>query len=225
MSPKKIISETTENYLKAIYHLCREEDGFSTQSLAERLGVSSPAVTKMLRQLAANQFITYEPYHAVSLTPLGEEIALEVIRHHRLLELYLVETLGFGWDQVHDEAERLEHHISEEFEARIERILGFPAFDPHGDFIPARDGTVPPLVTDTLDAQAGPARMVVRRVADENSALLVYFAERGLRPGASVRLLDREPFGGALRLEVAGQEHRVTPEAARSVFVEKIATD
>lgn len=216
----KVISETVENYLKAIYHLRREGGGASSQAIAERLGVSNPAVAKMLDQLSAGGFIVHSPYQPVHLTPIGEKIALEVIRHHRLIELYLVENLGYGWEQVHDEAEKLEHHISEDFESRIEELLGYPTFDPHGDPIPTREGTVTPPVTDTLDAQNAPARVVVRRVADENPALLIYLAQHELRPGAEVALVDREPFGGSLMLEVNGREQRITPEAARSVFVE-----
>ena len=122
----------------------------------------------MLRHLAKHQLVAYTPYQPVHLTPIGEKIALETIRHHRLLELYLMESLGYGWEQVHSEAERLEHHISEEFEASIERLLGFPAFDPHGDPIPTRDGRMPPLVTATLAAQEDGARLVIRRVTDED---------------------------------------------------------
>lgn len=215
-----LTSEPVQNYLKAIYQLDLHERGASAQEIATQMGVSAPAVTKMLRQLSQHQMIDYTPYQPVRLTALGTQIALEIIRHHRLLELYLTESLGYGWEHVHSEAERLEHHISEEFEDTIDRLLGFPAFDPHGDPIPTRDGQVPPPVTETLQAQEDGAWVVVRRVTDEDAPLLRYLGERGLRPGTVVRLRDREPFGGSLRVEVEGREERVSPQAAQNVFVE-----
>ncbi len=213
-----------ENYLKAIYHLNSEDTGATVQNIAAQVGVSAPGVTKMLQHLAQHSLVAYTPYQPVHLTPLGEKVALETIRHHRLLELYLMETLGYGWEQVHSEAERLEHHISEDFEAAIERLLGDPAFDPHGDPIPTRDGRLPPPVTQSLLTQPDGAELVVRRVTDEDPELLRYFAARNLRPGVPVLLRDREPFGGPLRLQVAGREERVSPDAARHVFVESLTT-
>ena len=177
-------------------------------------------MTKMLRYLSAHDLIVYAPYKPVFLSEKGERIALEVIRHHRLLELYLVESLGFGWEQVHAEAEKLEHHISEDFEATIERLLGYPQFDPHGDPIPTRDGKLPPPVLDNLDGQDIGALLVVRRVSDEDPALLLYLGERGLCPGAKVHILSREPFGGPLCVEIEGNTQFITPHAARNVFTE-----
>ena len=217
-------SEAVQNYLKAIYQICQITSGASVQGIAEQIGVSAPGVSKMLRHLAKHQLVEYTPYQPVRLTSLGKKIALEVIRHHRLLELYLTQSLGYGWDTVHGEAERLEHHISEEFEETIERLLGYPAFDPHGDPIPTRDGQLPPLITDTMDAQADGVRMVVRRVTDEDGDLLRYLGARGLRPGAVLLILDREPFGGSLRIEIDGREVRVAPHAAQNVFIECLAT-
>lgn len=216
------ISEPVQNYLKVIYHLSAQGRGAAVQEIATQIGVSAPGVTKMLQHLARQQFIDYIPYQPVHLTPLGERLALEVIRHHRLLELYLMQSLGYGWEQVHSEAERLEHHISEEFEDAIERMLGYPAFDPHGDPIPTRDGQMPQPVTITLASQQNGSQVIVRRVTDEDPALLRYLGERRLRPGAVVRLLDREPFGGSLRLLVEDGEERLTPDAARQVFVEVV---
>lgn len=213
-------SEAAQNYLKAIHQIGAHGHPVLPHEIAAALGVSPPGVTKMLRHLSTHRMVEYVPYQPVRLTPMGERIALEVIRHHRLLELYLVESLGYGWERVHAEAERLEHHISEDFEASIERLLNFPLFDPHGDPIPTRDGLMPPTVTETLDAQPPNACVVVRRVTDEDPALLVYLAACGLRPNAAVRVLEREPFGGSLRVDVSGQEHRVSPQAARNVFVE-----
>ena len=221
---EKFITEAVEDYLKTIYALCQEggpeDKGASTQKIAARLGVSAPGVTKMLHHLARHELIEHAPYHGTTLTPLGEKVALELIRHHRLLELYLNKSLGFGWDQVHAEADRLEHHISEGFEESIERLLNFPEFDPHGDPIPTRDGQMPRYITATLAAQADGVPLVVRRVTDENPKLLCYLKERRLLPGTPVRIAEREPFGGALVVEVEGSRERISPEAAANVFVE-----
>ena len=221
---EKYITEAVEDYLKTIYALCQEggdeDKGASTQKIAARLGVSAPGVTKMLHHLAKHDLIEHTPYQGTSLTPQGEKFALELIRHHRLLELYLNKSLGFGWEQVHAEAEKLEHHISEGFEASIERLLDFPEFDPHGDPIPTRDGQMPKYITATLAAQADGAALIVRRVTDENPDLLCYLKERRLLPGTPVRIAEREPFGGALVVDVDGSRERVSPEAAAHVFVE-----
>jgi DtxR family Mn-dependent transcriptional regulator len=223
MTTEKFLSESVGNYLKAIYTLCQEERVASTQKIAVRLGVSNPGVTKMLRHLSKHRLVDHTPYQPVTLTPFGEKIALELIRHHRLIELYLMESLGYGWEQVHAEAEKLEHHISEEFEDSIERLLGFPEFDPHGDPIPTRDGKMPKPVTETLASQADGIPIIVRRVTDENPALLLYLKERHLLPGTQMRILEREPFEGSLLVEIAGSIARISPEAARNVFVEVIA--
>lgn len=217
-----IKSEALENYLKTIFQLTSAGIDASVQEIAVRVGVTPAGVSKMLKHLAKHHLVAYVPYQPVTLTDLGQRVALEVVRHHRLLEVYLMETLGYGWEKVHPEAERLEHHISEEFEDAIDKLLGFPSYDPHGDPIPTRDGQMPRTVTSTLESQEGGARVVVRRVTDEDEALLIYFAERGLRPGAVVSLVDREPFGGSLQLRVNGQTVRVTPDAARNVFVEPV---
>ena len=211
--------------MKAIYHLNAGGHRASGQEIAAAVKVSAPGVTKMLQHLAANHLIFYKPYQPVSLTELGERIALEVIRHHRLLELYLMESLGYGWEQVHAEAERLEHHISEDFENSIERLLGSPEYDPHGDPIPTRDGRMPRVPTETLFSQSEGTTVVIRRVTDEDPNLLVYLAERHLRPKAVVYIESREPFGGSLSLIIDGCRERISPDAARSVFVEPTAIE
>lgn len=220
-----LLSESVQNYLKAIYQIGYGERGASAQEIAAQVGVSAPGVSKMLRNLAKHHLIRYEPYQRVHLTEVGEKIALEVIRHHRLIELYLMQSLGYDWDKVHSEAERLEHHISEEFEDSIERLLGYPEFDPHGDPIPTRDGKVARHCTDTLEEQATGACVVVRRVTDENEELLRYLAARDIRPGTVIELMEREPFGGSLRLRLAAGEQRISPDAARNVFVESVASE
>lgn len=213
-----------EDYVKIIYKLQTETETVSTSTLAERTGTSAAAVTKMLKHLAQLNLVSYTPYHGARLSPMGETIALEVIRHHRLLELYLAQAMGYSWDEVDAEAEKLEHVISEEFEESIARLLGFPDFDIHGDPIPTRDGQMPKTVTETLDTQAVGTWVVVRRVSDADAALLRYVGECGLKPGVEVQLLAREPFGGSLSIEIAGLERRISPQAAQNVFVEHCTT-
>src|SRR4051794_36593109 len=150
-----------EDYLKAVYRLRDSVDPgeqVTTQRLADELGVTGPSVTNMVKRLAEMRLLSHTRYHGVDLTPAGEKIALEVIRHHRLLELYLAETLGYPWDEVHAEAERLEHHVSDELEARMDSALGFPTTDPHGDPIPSVEGVISEVAQDRLlDSQPGRA--------------------------------------------------------------------
>ncbi len=222
MNIPKLTTEAVENYLKAIYYLsCDTSDhAASQQKIADHVGVSISGVSKMLRSMAKGDMIVYSPYHPVRLTDRGEKMALEVIRHHRLLELYLVQSLGFGWEEVHGEADRLEHYISEEMETRIESALGFPSFDPHGDPIPTRDGIMPKYSTVTLAAQSDGTSVIVRRVADEDNALLRYLGERGVKPGTVIKIIEKEPFGGSLVLDVCGETQRVSVQAASKVFIE-----
>jgi DtxR family transcriptional regulator, Mn-dependent transcriptional regulator len=203
------ITPAIEDYLKAIYQLDQEEPeagSVTGQRIAERLGVASPSVTNMIKRLSELGLVEHERYRGVELSNTGERIALEVVRHHRLLERYLVEALGYGWDEVHDEAERLEHHISEALEARMAAALGDPTVDPHGDPIPHLDGSVAGADTRKLVDLAPGDVAVVRRVSDQDPERLRYLEQLGLRPGANVRLLEVLPFDGPLRLEIAGTE-------------------
>jgi DtxR family Mn-dependent transcriptional regulator len=203
------ITPAVEDYLKAIYQLEQEEPkagSVTGQRIAERLGVASPSVTNMIKRLSELGLVEHERYRGVELSDTGERIALEVVRHHRLLERYLVEALGYGWDEVHDEAERLEHHISEALEARMAAALGNPTVDPHGDPIPHLDGSVAGADTRKLVDLAPGDVAVVRRVSDQDPERLRYLEQLGLRPGANVRLLEALPFDGPLRLEIAGTE-------------------
>jgi DtxR family Mn-dependent transcriptional regulator len=203
------ITPAIEDYLKAIYQLEQEEPeagSVTGQRIAERLGVASPSVTNMIKRLSDLGLVQHERYRGVELSGTGERIALEVVRHHRLLERYLVEALGYGWDEVHDEAERLEHHISEALEARMAAALGDPTVDPHGDPIPHLDGSVAGADTRKLVDLAPGDVAVVRRVSDQDPERLRYLEQLGLRPGANVRLLEALPFDGPLRLEIAGTE-------------------
>jgi DtxR family transcriptional regulator, Mn-dependent transcriptional regulator len=206
------ITPAIEDYLKAIYQLRHEgpEAGAVTgQRIAERLGVAAPSVTNMIKRLVELRLVEHERYRGVELTAEGERIALEVVRHHRLLERYLVEALGFSWDEVHDEAERLEHHISEALEARMAAALGDPTVDPHGDPIPHLDGSMTTVVGLPLSQLASGQSAEVHRVSDRDPERLRYLEKLGIRPGVAIRVLEALPFEGPLRLEVAGVERMI----------------
>jgi DtxR family Mn-dependent transcriptional regulator len=212
-------SPSVEDYIKAIYQAQVELDEVSTQDIAARVSVSPAAVSKMLRRLGQLQLVHHTPYHGVRLSPPGEKMALGTIRNHRLLERYLVEALGYEWDRVHEEAERLEHHISEEFAEKIDSLLGRPTIDPHGDPIPTRDGAVAAVSRRTLAQQTAPAHLTVRRVRDSDCELLRYLKKLGLTPGTEIELLDREPFEGDFLVRVHDTQVRVAPHAASQIFV------
>jgi DtxR family Mn-dependent transcriptional regulator len=219
--PAAANTEAVEDYAKAIYTLARREDGpVGTSALAERLGVSPGTVTAMLKRMAEIGLVEHEPYRGVALTESGERVALEVIRHHRLIESYLAEALGMPWDRVHDEAEVLEHYISEELEDRIATALGDPEFDPHGDPIPDRElelvgeGAAVPL-TELAPGDRG----TFSRVSDSDPEMLRYLAERGIRPGAELNVRDREHFGGTVTIEVGGEAHAIGERLARRMLV------
>jgi DtxR family Mn-dependent transcriptional regulator len=214
-------SEAVQDYVKAIYALeCRGDSAVTTTALAARLGVAPSSVTAMLRRLDDMALVTHERYRGVRLTAGGKRLALEVIRHHRLIEAFLVEALDMPWDLVHDEAEVLEHYISEDLERRISKRLGNPVLDPHGDPIPtpeldvAADRTVP-----LADLEEGGAA-VFARVSDSDSRMLRYLDERTIRPGAELRLVSVEPFGGPIVVEVGGVRHSLGIELARKMRVE-----
>jgi DtxR family Mn-dependent transcriptional regulator len=215
------ITPPIEDYLKVIYVLVHErgEERASTSAISERMDVSAASATNMMQKLAEMRLVDYVPYHGVSLTEAGEKIALEVIRHHRLIELYLSEALGYSWDTVHEEAERLEHVISEEFEDRIDAMLGHPTTDPHGDPIPPKTGRPPVRTSRPLsDAEVGES-VVVRRVSDRDGELLRQLASLELVPGTQVRILDRS-FEGTITLERDGHRLSVEDEVARRVYVD-----
>ena len=214
------ITPPIEDYLKAIYAVVREsgEGRATTSAIAERMEVSAASATNMMQKLAEMKLVDYVPYRGASLTPAGEKIALEVIRHHRLIELYLAEALGYSWDEVHDEAERLEHVISEEFEDRIDAMLGHPTIDPHGDPIPSKSGRVPEPVHRALDEVPVGETVVVRRVHDRDSEVLRRLAAIDLVPGTRVTVVRRA--AKALTLDRSGATVTVESELAREVFVD-----
>ena len=213
------ITQAMEDYLKAAYRLRQVGGAVTTQRLADELGISGPSVTNMVKRLHDLKLLRHTRYHGVELTEAGERVALEVIRHHRLLELYLAETLGYRWDEVHAEAERLEHHVSEELEARMDTALGFPTRDPHGDPIPTRDGRLEPLADVSLLDVAHGQTATVSRVSDRDPAQLRYLGGLGLYPGAAVTVLGCLPFEGPLRIRVRTAEHLIGRPLAAAVSV------
>lgn len=217
--PEARITPSMEDYLKAVYTLGHDGAPVTTQRLAEELRFSGPSVTNMVKRLAELRLLTHNPYHGVQLTQAGQQVALEVVRHHRLLELYLSEALGYDWDQVHQEAELLEHHVSEELEARMERVLGFPEWDPHGDPIPSRSGELPERQDHALTDLEPGATVSVTRVSDRNPDHLRFLGEMGLRPGSELQVIEKMPFGGPVRIAMLGQEHIVPLAVAETIRV------
>jgi DtxR family Mn-dependent transcriptional regulator len=219
------ITPSMEDYLKAIYKLEHNNAPVTNQRLADELKFSGPSVTNMIKRLNELRLVTHNPYHGVHLTPAGQQVALEVVRHHRLLELYLSEALGFDWDQVHAEAELLEHHVSEELEARMEQVLGFPEFDPHGDPIPTRTGELPMRQDIALTEALLDQFVVITRVSDRNPDHLRFLGEMNLRPGVELQVTEIMPFGGPVRVSVDRHEHLVPLEVAAAIRVGPPETD
>jgi DtxR family transcriptional regulator, Mn-dependent transcriptional regulator len=213
------LSDAIQDYVKEIYKLEASGRRASTSALAEQLGISAPSVTAMLKKLATLGLVKHERYRGARLTAKGERVALEVIRHHRLLEQYLSQTLGLPIDALHDEADRLEHALSEELEAHIDRTLGYPTRDPHGDPIPGPDLKL--VVTDAtpLSALEPGAEAVVSRVPDGDGDLLRYLDSLKLTPGNRVEVRDSAPFEGPLTVRVGGEEHAISRELAAKIAV------
>lgn len=212
-------SKAVEDYLKAVYKLSLDKNKVTPSHVAEHLKVSSAAVTKMVQKLQDLKLVHYGRTRGLKLTTAGEKIALEVIRHHRLLELYLTEALGYGWDEVHQEAEKLEHVISEHFEERIEKLLGYPTHDPHGSPIPTRDGRVETRSLRVLTALRPGEEAVIRQVSDKDAAMLNFLGGLGMYPGARIEIVTKEPYGGPLRIRVGGKDQAIGSELAEHVFV------
>ena len=218
------LTTATEDYLKSIYELTLVDERASTNQIAERMGVTPASVTGMLKRLATSDppLLEYHKHRGVELTAEGEKVALEIIRHHSLLELYLHDRLGYSWDQVHDEADRLEHVISEDFEERIAQALGNPLHDPHGDPIPTRDLQVLPESWVRLkDLRAG-QQAIVQRVEDENADLLRYLSGIGLVPQARLAVTGYSEFDGNLQLKVGDRVLVLGPGVTREVQVEVV---
>jgi DtxR family transcriptional regulator, Mn-dependent transcriptional regulator len=202
------LSESIQDYLKAIYELSQAGSPTSTNQIAERLHVAPASVTGMLKRLARLNppLVDYHKHHGVQLTSEGLQISLQIIRKHRLIELFLVKMLGYSWDEVHDEAERLEHAVSFQFSERLARLLGEPDFDPHGDPIPSRDLQLPAVQSIPLSEVSPGERVVVRRVHTSDAALLRYLGEMGIQPGVVVLVQAQIPFDRTMHITVFGQD-------------------
>jgi len=213
-------SSAVQNYLKAIYSLRSRGERVATAAIARSLGVSPGSVTPMLKKLGEDGLLDYEPYRGVTLTDRGEKTALRVIRRHRITEQFLQKVLGLTWDQVHEEAEQLEHALSDVVIDRMDDFLGHPATDPHGDPIPTKEGHVRADHSMRLaDLEPGD-RGIVRRVSDGDPKLLRYAQSLGLVPATALEVLRRDPFGGPMHLKVGDSRHAVGEQIARAVFVE-----
>lgn len=214
------ISPVMREYLGEIYRLERSAAGVTTSALAERLEVSPSAAARMLRRLDEAGLLTHLPYQDVKLSPQGEREALRSIRRHRLLEAFLVKVMGFGWDEVHEQAHPLELAISGEFEDRMDAVAGYPTHCPHGDPIPTKDGRMAEMNDQPLlDAPVG-SQVVIRRVKTHDGEKLRYLAQLGLVPGTPIQLVNRSPFNGPLRLKIGRQEHVIGAELAQALRVE-----
>lgn len=214
--------QSIEDYLKTIYLLAQEKSPVSTSRLAAAREVKPGSVSGMLGRLAKLNLVYYAKRKGASLTPAGEKIALEVLRHHRIIETYLIEALGFAWDEVHEQADLLEHVISEKLEERMAAALNNPTVDPHGAPIPSKEGVMPDQSLIPLTTLAPGYTTVIKRIqSDEDGALLRYLADRNLQPGAAIAVLAAEPFNGPLTILVNGQEQILGSQVAQAVLVER----
>jgi DtxR family Mn-dependent transcriptional regulator len=213
-------SRAVEDYLKAIRHLQRESSPVSTSALAQLLDRSPASVTNMIKTLAERGLVEYEPYHGVRLSEAGEREALRIIRRHRVIEAYLIEKLGYSWDRVHAEAERLEHAASDELVERMAEALGHPQLDPHGSPIPTAKGEVTELRHPALSEVDEGTSVIIQEVSDADEGRLRYLAQLGLYPGTIVEVMEHEPFEGPIRVRVGGEECSLGRGLAEIVRVE-----
>ncbi len=217
------MSESTDNYLKAIYSLTRTGSGYvTTNALSEKLGTRASSVTDMLKKLNKQGAVIHERYHGVSLTAKGEKEAVEIVRRHRIWEVFLSEKLGFGWDQVHDIAEQLEHISSADLITRLETFLGHPKFDPHGDPIPDKTGKMPRILKSILlcDGIEGEAYQI-NSVDDSSSELLKYLETLKIKPGTSISIRKKFAFDQSMEVLVSGKKQTLSAVVAGSVQIQK----
>jgi DtxR family Mn-dependent transcriptional regulator len=221
----ELLTDSIQDYLKLIYELTESGETASTTALAARLNISPASVTGMVQKLSAIKpaLVAYKKHQGVTLTAAGRRAALEVIRHHRLIEAWLVQTLGYSWDEVHNEADRLEHAISEEFETRIANALGHPERDPHGEPIPNAELIMPADNSISLALLKPEQEATVRRVRAQDAGLLQYLEELGLIPGARVKALEVSRFDQVMQLRIRGRKETVAlgPAITNRVFVER----
>jgi DtxR family Mn-dependent transcriptional regulator len=212
------LSRSVEDYLKAIYHLTETGGAASTTAIAEALDLTAPSVSSMIKRLAEAGLLAHLPYKGVTLTGDGRQGALRMLRRHRVIETYLVSHLGYSWDNVHDEAEKLEHAVSEDLVERMSRSLGNPHFDPHGDPIPAADGRMIDVTTTPLTDIGVGERATIARVDTNVPARLRWLADAGLVPGAPVVVLDQQPFNGPVTVQLGGARRVVGRDLAQQLL-------
>lgn len=211
---------STEDYIKAIYRLEREGEKVTTSALAGQLQLADASITDMVKKLSDKGLLHYKPYRGVGLTAQGKQAALKIVRRHRLWEMYLVRFLGFSWDQVHDEAERLEHVTSEELEQRLDSALDFPATDPHGDPIPDAKGELAPPEYTALSEHGVGDVVKVLRVSDDDNEMLQFATRAGLVLNKKLTVKEKMGFDGSMVVRVGGKEQFVSKEMAGAIFVE-----
>jgi len=213
------LSGPVEDYLKAIYDLERSGEAAETNAIAKRLSIAPASVSGMVRRMARNGLITHERYHGARLTAAGRRAALQTIRRHRIIEAYLTEALGYSWDRVHDEAERLEHAASDELIDRMAKAIGEPETDPHGAPIPSRQGTLKEKASVPLASLPEGATATVERVSDDSAERLRYLAELGVVPGATVKLVERAPLNGPITVRVDASKKTIGADLAAQILV------
>lgn len=220
MPPAEVrLTRAQEDYLKSLYLLGGGERPVPTGELAQRLGISSPSVSEMVTRLSAQGLVEHDRYKGQQLTREGRKVALELVRHHRLLEMFLVRVLGYTWDEVHDEAERLEHVISERMEQRIFELLGRPELDPHGHAIPTLGGKVRAVSHRALSEAGAGERLIVQGVSDDDAGKLRELQRRGLLPGTRITVVAGSEFEGPVEVKIKGRRSSVPLGLARAIFV------
>ena len=218
------LTRSQQDYLKALYLLHGDQRPVPTGDLAQRLGISSPSVSEMVARLTAQGLVEHDRYRGQQLTREGKRVALELVRHHRLLEMFLVKILGYSWDEVHEEAERLEHVISERMEARIFELLGRPGLDPHGHAIPSLTGKVRSLSERPLSECRTGETVVVQGVSDDDPGRLRELERRGLLPGIRIEIVKASEYESPIEGRIKGRRVSVPLGLARAIFVEGAAT-
>jgi DtxR family Mn-dependent transcriptional regulator len=219
MNEPIVLSQSAEDYLKTIYTLESKERGASTTHISNAMDVSSASATNMIKRLSEMRLVEYESYKGARLTNAGRKVALEVIRHHRLLELYLMEVMGYSWDEVHDEAENLEHHISEQFEEKIVGMLNDPTHDPHGDPIPTKEGRMPAMEEQPLIEAREQHSYLIVRVNNQDPEPLRYLEKEGLMPGVQLTIKEKTPLNDTITVLIGDHEKILGPKLGRAILV------
>ena len=215
-----MLSEQIEDYLKNIYKIETTEGRVATTALSRKLGIAPASVTEMVKKLAGEGIVTHTPYHGVQLTKEGRRRALRIIRRHRLWESFLVEVLNFDWHEIDEEADRLEHLMSEKLEQHIDELLGYPSTDPHGDAIPSPEGELADRRGESLAGVGEGRTVVVRRVSDANPEILQLASRLGIALNRKIRVIEKIAFDGTLRVVVGRKERSISSKLAENIFVE-----